>query len=285
MTRHRRRSRHSLLPGLLVAGGLLMATLIPARAQDGTVSAVWRSAEVAIDGSIADWSSLVRVGAGPAVAAQNDDTSLYLAIASNDPTVRVQLATGLIVWLDSTTRRRQTFGVRLEGLAPRPLAGTTPGASASPLSDRMLTTLESFDLLGPARLQRRLIDNAADVGVALASGVEDATIVYELKIPMTRTEATPHAVGATPGATISLGIETPADPRPPRTRNRLADPMNTNPWVQDPWGYGGYFTQPPPPPGGYPRTPREVEFKPMRLVWTTVRLAAAPAASTPRNVD
>src|SRR5690606_14414176 len=154
-----------------------------------------------------------------------DAEALYLAIVSNDPTVREQLATGLVVWLDPTGRRRQTFGLRLEGLAPRPLAGATPTSASSGLSsDRVLTTLEEFDLLGPARLQRRLIDSAAEVGIALASGVEDGTVVYELKVPLGKSDAAPHSVGVTPGATISLGLETPADPRPPRRRTELERP-------------------------------------------------------------
>lgn len=277
MTRHQvpRRSSHSILIGLLVAGGALFSALVPIRAQDATIASTWRNGDLTVDGSMADWVSLTRVGNGPAVAAQNDGTALYLAVASSDPTVRVQLATGLIVWLDGTARRRQTFGLRLEGLAPRPIAGTTANAGASDLSDRVLNTLDEFDLLGPARLQRRLIEDTTGIGIALASGVEDGTIVYELKVPLEKGDVTPHAIGVKPGATVSLGIETPADPRPARRSNRLDDPMNTYPRL-DPWGYGGYFSTPPPPPGGSARAPKDVEFKPMRLVWTTVRLAAAP---------
>jgi hypothetical protein len=230
-----------------------------------------------VDGSIADWARLVRIDDGPVVAVSNDAATLFLAVASNDVLVREQLATGLVVWVDSTARERQTFGLRLEGLAPRPIAGTTSSVPTNDLSDRVLNPLEEFDLLGPARLQRRLIDDPASVGMALASGVEDGMVVYELQVPLETTGSTPHAVGTKPGGTLALGLETPASPRPARSRNRLDNPMTTNPWVQDPWGYGGYFTQPPPPPGGRPRPPRE--FKPMKLMWTTVTLAAAPAVA------
>lgn len=247
-----------------------MATL---SAQASTIASVWRTADVTIDGSLADWPGLTRVGGGPAVAVQNDGTHVYLVVASNDPTVRVQLATGLIVWLDRTGRRQQTFGLRLEGLAPRPLEGTTPTATADRLPDRVLTPLDQFDLLGPARLQRRLIDDAAVVGFALASGVENDTIVYEMKIPIARTDGTPHAVEIGGGAAMSLGIETPPDLPQSRARRRLDEPMTTRPWL-DPWGYGGYFTTPPPPPGGRPRAPEPL--RPLRLSWTTVRLATAP---------
>jgi hypothetical protein len=222
-----------------------------------------------------DWSSLVRVGDGPAVAAQNDDTFLYLVVASNDADVRLQLATGLIVWVDRTGRRQQAVGLRLEGLAPRPLAGGTPTTTREAIPDRVLNTLDAFDLLGPARLQRRLIDDPASLGFVVASGVENDTVVYEMKVPLAKTATAPHAVDAQPGAVVSLGMETPPDLQRARNRSRLDSPMSTSPWVQDPWGYGGYFTTPPPPPGGRPKPPPEL--KPMRLLWTTIRLATAPS--------
>lgn len=281
MTRSAARpSVRSCVFGALLGGSVIASSIAPTSGQNAAVTATWHDGRVIVDGSMTDWSSLARVATGPAVAVQNDASTLYLAVASNDPAVRIQLATGLIVWLDGTAQRRQTFGLRLEGLAPRPIRGTTTDTPANDLSKRLLVPIEEFDLLGPARLQRRLIDDASAIGITLAAGVEEETIVYELRIPLEKTDATPQAIGVKPGATIGIALETPADPKGPRTRNRLDDPTNTNAWL-DPWGYGGYFTTPPPPPGGYPRAPKEVEFRPMRLVWMSVRLAAGPATTAP----
>jgi hypothetical protein len=258
----------------LAAGHPLWAMAWPLSAPPSSAAEIvssWRSGDVTIDGSIADWPALVRVADGPAIAAQNDAASLFLAVGSSDPTVRVQLATGLVVWIDAADRRRQTFGVRLEGLAPR--AG---GASTQQPSGQLREQLDRFDLLGPARLQRRLIDDPSAIGYEMASGVDGDLMVYELKIPLASSAGSPHAAGAAVGTAIGVGVETPADPRPPRQRNRLANPTSTAPWVQDPWGYGGYFTQPPPPPGGWPREPKEEEFKPLKLQWISVRLASTP---------
>jgi len=132
-------------------------------------------------------------------------------------------------------------------------------------------THDAFDLLGPARLQRRLIDDPAGVGMQLSTGVEHGMIVYEMRMPLNASETAPHAVGARPGARISLGLETPEPPRV-RTRRRLDDPMNSNPWIYDPWGYGNYF-RPPPPPGGGDRAREPEPVEPMDLVWATIQLA------------
>lgn len=275
MIHHSSTSARVIVFGAIVGCGALMTMSVASGWADPPLASRWPVNEIVIDGSVGDWPGLERIGDGPGVAAQNDGTTMYLAVASNDPVVRQQLATGLIVWFDGSARKAQTFGVRLEGLARRPLPGATPDATASSVLDRNLTlnTLDAFDVLGPAKNQRRLVDNPAAAGVALASGVENGMMVYELKLPLDRGSATPYAIGAKPGATVAVGIETPADPNAPRSRNRLDDPGNTNPWVVNP--YGGYFN-PPPPPGGGTR-PKEVVIKPIKLIWTSVRLAAGPA--------
>ena len=273
MPRSRRLSERIPGPGLVVACALLVSAAATTRAADPALAAAWRDTAVDVDGSLAEWPHLERVGAGPLVGARNDGSALYLAVASNDVTVRQQIATGLIVWFDRTGGRAQTFGLWLEGVSPRPLAGATPDASSNGELDRIAqNTLDRFDLLGPARNQRRLIDAPAAVGISLASGIEDRSVVYELKVPLEKTPATPHAVGAAPGASIGIGFETPADPKPPKQRDGLENPMSTNPWVLNP--YGGYFSAPPPTNSADREKP--VVFKPMKLIWAVVKLATKP---------
>jgi hypothetical protein len=251
----------------------LTPTPVSTRAADQTLLATWRSADVAIDGSLADWTQLSRVGQGPLVGVRNDDRALYLAVASSDAVVRPQLATGLIVWIDRAGGKAQTFGLRLEGLSRRPLPGAAPDAASSGDLEPGSHTLDDCDLLGPAKNQRRLIERPADVGIALAAGLENRLVIYELKVPLAKTDATPYAVDAGSGATIAIGLETPTDPKLPKRRDSLENPMTTTPWINDP--YGGYFN-PPPPTNSGSRPPKEKKIKPMKLVWATVRLAPAP---------
>lgn len=258
--------------------GALVAAIAGTPAADSSVAAGWRTTTLVADGSIGDWPGLQRAEDGPGVAFQNDAEALYIAVATNDETVRQQLASGLVVWLDGRGRKAQTFGLRLEGLARRQLPGATPDADTAQLLDRnlALNTLQDFDLLGPSKGQRRLIDDPARHGLNLALGVEAGTIAYELKVPLERSAEITHAVGAKPGSTISIGLETPADPKGPRQRRRLDDPTNTYPTVYDP--YGGFFRNPPPPPvPGASSQPKEVVIKPMKLLWISVRLATPPA--------
>jgi hypothetical protein len=257
---------------LAAAVFVVTAALATTRAADPSIDAVWRSASLVVDGSTGDWASLQRVDNGPMVGVANDDRAVYLAVASNEPNVRRQLATGLVVWFDPSGREAQTFGLRLEGLAPDPLPGATPTAN---VGDALGTTsaaheLESFDLLGPGKSQRRLIEQTSAIGIGLASGMADRAVIYEVKLPLAKSDATPYAVEARPGATIFVGIETPAEPKT-RRRGQLDNPMSTDPYVIDP--YGGYFRPPPTNSGSRPH--EDVGVKPMKLVRVQVHLATA----------
>jgi hypothetical protein len=256
---------------LLVITGALSPVLVSTRPADPVVSAIWRTDDIVVNGSAAEWTGLTRVGDGPMVAVQNDGQTLFLVVTSGDPNVRRQLATGLVVWLDGSAKKAQTFGVRLEGLTRRSLPGETPDTRADLPKGTAFRTLDAFDLLGPEKNRRRLIDQPAEVGITVASGVEDESVVYELKLPLEKSGTTPFAVGARPATTIAMGLETPADPKPPRGRD---EPMPINPWLIDPY-YGGFFN-PPPPTNSADRAPKPAVLKPMKLTWVSVKLAPAP---------
>lgn len=253
---------------LLMTSGAVSPALVSTSPAESALAATWRTGDIAVNGSAAEWTALTRVGDGPMIAVQNDGDALFLVVTSSDATVRRQLATGLVVWLDGSGKKAQTFGVRLEGLTRRPLPGETPDGRADLPRGGSFRTLDAFDLLGPEKNRRRLIDDPDKVGITLASGVEDDSVVYELKLPLEKSAALPYAVGARPATTIAVGLETPADPKPARSRD---EPMPINPWLIDPY-YGGYFN-PPPPTNSADRAPKPTVLKPMKLLWVSVKLA------------
>src|SRR5690348_9709842 len=81
-----------------------------AAAPPGLTSA-WRTQAVAIDGMTAEWPKLEPLPRGPEIAVTNDDQFVYFLVSSTDEAVRDLLATGLILWLDASGGKAQTFGV------------------------------------------------------------------------------------------------------------------------------------------------------------------------------
>ncbi len=149
-------------------------------------------------------------------------------------------------------------------------------------------TLDQFDWLGPGKSQRKLVDLAPALGVAIASGVEEGVLVYEISLPLTSSTEHPYAVGAAPGSTIALGFETPSDPQPREGRgpgNGTSGRGAGGPGGGmsgrggGTGGPGGGMGSPgggmPPRGGGRGDFPGGQSVKPMNLVWVSVKLASA----------
>jgi hypothetical protein len=222
----------------------------------------WRTEAVGVDGLATDWPALDVVDRGVAVGAVNDDEFLHLVVTSEDAESAGLLATGLIVWLDASGRRAETFGLRLAGVVEPALPGMNPvPTNAPPAGSISGHVLDRFDLLGPARGQRRLVDVTTDLGVEVASGLAADAVIYELKVPLAKTAARMYAVGAAPGRTIGLGIATPEQPRNPGQRQRLV-------------GNSGFIGGSPFRGGGFaPYREDDGRRKPLE-VWTTLTLAS-----------
>ena len=149
------------------------------------------------------------------MGAINDDRFLYLTIMATDQLRRRQFATeGLIVWLDGSGKKQQSFGILIPGSrlpGPRPPARSAPQQAVADIPAPVVTY---FELLGPKRDDRRRIAISADSPITVAAGSREGTLVYELRIPLARAPDRPDAIGTEPGRTIGFGLETPKVERP-----------------------------------------------------------------------
>jgi hypothetical protein len=241
---------------------LLLAAVVVAAAAGLTSG--WRTDAVAVDGLSAEWAKLEPLERGLLVGAVNDAEFLYLVVAARDAESIPYLATGLIVWLDPAGRRAETFGVRLQGVERPPLPGMTPNAAAATAPTGISTTvLDRFDVLGPGKNQRRLVDLSPELGIELASSYSENEVAYELKIPLQKTSAHPYAVGAAAGRTIGLGIATPDSPANRSLQPRLVG--DSGMIGGDPW-YGGR---------GFAKYREDDGRRKPLEIWTTLTLAAS----------
>jgi len=224
----------------------------------------WRFTPITVDGSAEEWPTLATLEGKVSAGAANDSEFLYLAVSGSDPATRALLATGLIVWLDPSGGKGQTFGIWMEGLEPPALPGAVPDAPRPSATGWSGRTLTQFDLLGPNKNQRRLIDNDGPLGIELATGTDQSTLVYELKIPLQGSAQRKYAVNAKTGATIGIGLATPQSPRERTRRPTMVGSggmIGGNPYLGGANG-GGFadFGEP------------DERIKPLQI-WTTIRLA------------
>jgi hypothetical protein len=245
----------------VLAAAALSAALVAAPPQ---IVSVWRSTAITVDGSADEWPALQTLEGKVSAAAGNDSEFLYLAVSGSDPATRALLAGGLIVWLDPSGGRGQTFGIWMEGLEPPELPGATPDTPRAPASGWSGRTLTQFDLLGPNKNQRRLIDNDAPLAIDLATGMDQNALGYELKVPLQGSADRKYAVNAKPGATIGLGLATPQSPR---DRNRRPTMVGSGGMIGGNPYFGGANG------GGFADFGESDErIKPLQI-WTTIKLA------------
>ena len=164
------------------------------------LTSTWRTEAVTVDGLSTEWQTPEPLERGLTVGAVNDGEFLCLIVSARDPEAIAYISTGLIVWLDPAGRRGETFGLRLEGVEQPLLPGMTPTAAPTASSARISTTvLDQFDVLGPGKNQRRLVDLTPELGIELASSRAETEVAYELKIPLQKTSSRTYAVGVAPG--------------------------------------------------------------------------------------
>jgi hypothetical protein len=70
-------------------------------------------------------------------------------------------------------------------------------------------SIDDFDVYGPEKSERHRIRMDPAFGITMAAAMTEGTLVYELKLPMKKTEAHPYAVGAGPGSQLAFAVATP----------------------------------------------------------------------------
>jgi hypothetical protein len=70
-------------------------------------------------------------------------------------------------------------------------------------------SLDTFLILGPDPESRQRIPVDNQLGIELLTDTRGGEFVYELKIPLVRSDLHPIAIDAEPGANLSLALDTP----------------------------------------------------------------------------
>lgn len=212
---------------LIVAFATSLIVAIPAAQAGVKLESGWQEGEVIVDGSIAEWKDVMTYieGEGLSLGVLNDGERLYLSLLSRDPRfIRQALAMGLMLRLDPKGGDPLTIqfpmGALGEGRPPRP--GESP-PDMEELQKISQERLDTFLLLGPGREERQELPAKNDLGIELRARIFEGEFVYELAVPLERTESRPYAVGAEPGARITLVLETP-EPEREQMRERMGGP-------------------------------------------------------------
>ena len=254
---------------LLVLAAIVCAVAIAVAAETLRIESVWSAEAPTVDGKLTEWSApLVTLGSTPlSLGVRNDGQFVYVALASSDQTTRMMLgAAGFTVWMDPSGKNKKSFGITVpptiaggRGMRGRGPGGGPPpdqsGAPAQPGQEGQkdppqggpggpggpaIGAITSIEVLGASKDDKRRFElaYARTIGLDVAARVAEGVLVYELRVPLSVTEAQPYGVKSSPGATIGLGIETAELAQARQAVARTAARAVAG-WVAGPPGGGG----------------------------------------------
>jgi hypothetical protein len=200
---------------VVVVGLLLLAPLLTG-CNEIEIESVWRDREISVDGDAADWRGLTTyVEKGNiAVGVANDAEDLFVCLHSPTREVAGQIVLrGLTVWLDPEGGSGKHLGIRCPiGTCDMPKPGGERMDSES-MREMIVRLVDEaarrVELLGPDDLIYGTFPTGDIRGLEVALGYHDGRIVYELKLPLEKTEERPYAVEVDWGKKLGIGFVTP----------------------------------------------------------------------------
>ena len=292
--------RSSRLIALTAAIGVAVA--VSGGCMESKLESGWLDHAITIDGKAPEWAGREAYFDEPnglKIGFSNDEHFLYVYVSTwNQRLQRQILMNGLTVWFDGTGGKGQTFGINYPmKRSVRGARETSRDASAeTPRSTQQMLG----DLLSEARGEIAVVGSGGEPVASLTAtdsgstdieamiDVANRTLIYELKLPLARTDTTPYAIDAEPGKTVGIGFKVGTRELGEMRRGEGAPSGGAG---ERPGGGEGGF------PGGgsgggYPgrggggasgggmgeRGEMPGQTQPFEL-WTKVRLAAGPSAS------
>ncbi|MFC2173259.1 hypothetical protein ACFLU6_11600 [Acidobacteriota bacterium] len=176
----------------------------------------WLEGEVSVDGVRTEWKDAATYleKDDVAVGLLNDETHLYVALITGRSDLERQLQMrGFTLWLDSKGGKKKSFGIQypLGMMAMREgmqRDSESKSGERPDYQEMRKKSLASLDIIGPEKdeRQRFAVDETEGIEVAFANS--DGMFVYEIKVPLVRSEQYPYAAGTEKTGKIGLGLET-----------------------------------------------------------------------------
>ncbi len=292
--------------GLLVAALLLLSAAAAGCGMEEMAS-VWRDRPVVIDGRDdgAEWKgALHTVAKGElAVGVLNDERMLYLRLSTRNRAIQRQiLKAGLTLWFDETGGQAKSYGIRFPLPRSGPSADRMPpqgrdgGEMKGPDNDRVgpgafadikgpgpsgagsLAAVQSdIEVFRPDSKEYSTIaaESSSPGGLRCRLGISAGNLVYEIQIPLLRSEATRHGIALAAMKAIGVGVITGQDEQPQQSPGGWGGgPGGGGPgggMGGDRGGRGGAMGAPPQgPPGGRDAAQEKTQSVEQ---WLKVRLA------------
>jgi len=171
----------------------------------------WTNQELAITGDGSHWENATTKIVGPdvSVGVKNDNNHLYIGLITSNRATQLQvLALGCTLWFDVEGKKNKTFGIQF------PVSGLLQGrrfpagANQQDLERLINVAQRQLAIFGSEEGKQLRMPVQDAKGVEAHLGYIDGTLIYELKVPLQKSNEHPYAVSADLTKPIQVGFET-----------------------------------------------------------------------------
>jgi hypothetical protein len=230
----------------------------------------WPDSDVKVDGVNSEWenSTTFIEDEKVLVGVMNDSDFLYLSLITDNPALRRQMmGRGFTVWFDPAGGKKKAFGIQYPlgfqemGVSMADFVG--PDADIDKRREIMEQSLTELIIRGSDKddWDRMATKDATGIEVRIS---DSGPFIYELKVPLRKSEDHPYAIGAT-RESMGIGLEMQKFDREGMMAGRGGRMRGGH--IGPPGGMRGGMGRPP---DGGMRRPEMAE--PIKL-WAKVRLA------------
>ena len=174
----------------------------------------WRDQNITIDGINEEWKNTTTYvdDENVLIGLMNDDEYLYLSLMSNDPFMWNRMTgMGFTIWFDSKGGTKKRFGIQY------PLGMHEMGVPMMGWGDHEQNREKRHEIIQQSLMELKILGSDKDdwdrmlvkdaTGIEVKVNRDSSSFIYELKVPLVKSEQHPYAIGVEPGEKIGIGLE------------------------------------------------------------------------------
>ena len=174
--------------------------------------------EIVIDGQFDDWQDAMTFmeKENVSVGLFNDTDFLYICLVSGNRQISHQIMIqGLTLWFDHKGGKKKIFGIRFPlgiqggGMIDARKMIRDHDDDQEKIKAMFEDSLTELEILGPDEEDRHHLEASQVSGIEASASLANETLVYELKIPLQKSEQHLYAIETISGKSVGISLETP----------------------------------------------------------------------------
>jgi hypothetical protein len=172
-----------------------------------------------IDGFDDDWDIPPKILRGQQISYRisNDDKFIYLCFTTNDRETVLQIfSLGLTVWFDKSGKDNEIFGVHYPmGMEGKGYPVKNPRGdrndnreSSDRLFNELMESLKKIEIISPEKDKPETMNVTQIKGIEVNIGNLNSSLIYELKVPLKKTQDFEYAINSDTVLSLGIGFQT-----------------------------------------------------------------------------